>query len=215
MQVDIYNVEKKKVGTAELPDEIFTAELKEAVLWEQVKAQRASWRSGTHATKTRGSVSGGGIKPYKQKGTGRARQGSIRAPNHVGGGKVFGPQPRDYSYRLPRSARRAALRVALSLRNRNGDLVVLDRLDLQGPKTQQVAGIFNRFGWESALLVDIENNNLRLSTRNLVAGKYLVANALNVYDILNHDKLVITQAALNEVIRKAQLESNTDQSVAA
>src|SRR5690349_19130422 len=124
MQVDVYNVENQPVGKVDLPDEIFAVAINEVLLWEQVKAQRASWRRGTHATKTRAEVSGGGIKPYKQKGTGRARQGSIRAPNHVGGGKVFGPQPRDYSYRLPRSARRAALRSALSLRAKEGALVV-------------------------------------------------------------------------------------------
>src|SRR5687767_12623490 len=113
MQVDVFNIDNKKIGTVDLPDEIFGEEVNETLLWEQVKSQRALRRRGTHATKTRAEVSGGGIKPYKQKGTGRARQGSIRAPNHVGGGKVFGPQPRDYGYRLPRSARRSALRSAL------------------------------------------------------------------------------------------------------
>ncbi len=116
MQIDIVNLNHEKTGTVDLPEDVFGTEVKTALLWEQVKAQRASKRRGTHDTKTRANVRGGGAKPFKQKGTGRARQGSTRAPNQVGGGVVFGPHPRDYSYRLPRSARRAALRSALSLR---------------------------------------------------------------------------------------------------
>ena len=109
MQIDIVNLNHEKTGTVDLPEDVFGTEVKTALLWEQVKAQRASKRRGTHDTKTRANVRGGGAKPFKQKGTGRARQGSTRAPNQVGGGVVFGPHPRDYSYRLPRSARRAAL----------------------------------------------------------------------------------------------------------
>ena len=206
MQVDVFNTEHQKVGKADLPDEIFAAAVKDALLWEQVKAQRASARRGTHATKTRANVSGGGSKPYKQKGTGRARQGSIRAPNHVGGGTVFGPQPRDYSYRLPRAARRAALRSALSLRVKEQGVVVLDKFSLESPKTKTVLTFLEKLGNVSALIVDVQNDGLKLSTRNLVKAKYLEAVALNVYDILNHQKLVFTQAALQDIVKKAQAE---------
>lgn len=203
MQVDVFNTENQKVGTVELPDEIFGVTIKEALLWEQVRAQRASWRRGTHATKTRGEVSGGGIKPFKQKGTGRARQGSIRAPNHVGGGKVFGPQPRDYAYRLPRSGRRAALCSALSARAKGVSIIVLDAFTIEKPRTKTVLAYLEKVGAVSALFVDVGNDGLRLSSRNLPQAKFLEASALNVYDILNHEKLVLTKSALQEVIKKA------------
>lgn len=200
MQVDVINIEKQKVGSVELPDDIFAVEISEAVVWEQIKAQLASRRRGTHSTKNRGDVSGGGIKPYKQKGTGRARQGSSRAPNHVGGGKVFGPHPRDYSYRLPRSARRAALKSALSLRAKDG-LVILDKLALEAPKTKVLTQVLDRLELKNALIVDADNGNLKKSTRNLGANrcyraKYLVPEALNVYDILGHQRLVLTEVLL-------------------
>ena len=215
MQVDVYNVENQKVGKLDLPDEIFAAAIKEVLLWEQVKAQRASWRRGTHATKTRAEVSGGGIKPYKQKGTGRARQGSIRAPNHVGGGKVFGPQPRDYSYRLPRSARRAALRSALSLRAKEGALVVLEGFPMEKPSTKAVVGYLGKLATSSALLVDVDNEGLKRSTRNLPKSKFVDAVGLGVYDILNHQKLVLTRAAVDAIIKKAQSERHGDAVAAA
>jgi large subunit ribosomal protein L4 len=215
MQVDVYNVENQKVGKIDLPDEIFAAAIKETLLWEQVKAQRASWRRGTHATKTRAEVSGGGIKPYKQKGTGRARQGSIRAPNHVGGGKVFGPQPRDYSYRLPRSARRAALRSALSLRAKEGALVVLEAFPVEKPSTKAVVGYLGKLATTSALLVDVENEGLKRSTRNLSKSKFVDALGLGVYDILNHQKLVLTRAAVDAIIKKAQSERHGEAVAAA
>ena len=203
MQMDQHNTEHKKIGTIELPAEIFEATVNEALLWEQVKAQRASWRAGTHSTKTRGDVSGGGAKPYKQKGTGRARQGSSRAPNHVGGGVVFGPHPRDYSYRLPKAARRAALRSALSLRVRDKALIVLDKFPIEKPRTKTVEAFVQKCAAKSALIVDVGNDGLRLSARNLQQAKFLEAGALNVYDILNHERLVLTQAALEVVIAKA------------
>jgi large subunit ribosomal protein L4 len=205
MQVDVINTEHKKVGTIDLPDEIFGAEVKQALLWEQVRAQRASWRAGTHATKRRGDVSGGGIKPFKQKGTGRARQGSIRAPNHVGGGTVFGPQPRDYSYRLPSSARRAALRSALSARAVAQSIVVLEDFVLSAPSTKAVIAFLQPLDSKSVLLMDCNNETLKRSARNLVRTKFLDAAGLNVYDILNHQKLVLTRSALELVVKKASL----------
>ena len=202
MQVDVENIQREKVGTIDVPDEIFMAEISPALLWEQVKAQRASRRQGTHKTKGRSEVQGGGAKPFKQKGTGRARQGTSRAPHMVGGGTVHGPRPRDYSYRLPRSARRSALRSALALRAREGALVVLDQFEMDGPRTQAVAEYVQKVG-HTVLVVDGENNNLNLSSRNLPRAKYLEADALNVFDILKHEKLVLTKAAVELVIAKA------------
>ena len=204
MNLDVFDIRKKKVGSIELPDEIFGAEVKQGLLWEQVKAQRASRRRGTHATKTRAEVSGGGIKPYKQKGTGQARQGSIRAPHYVGGGTVFGPQPRDYSYRLPRSGRRAALRIALSLRAKEQNLMVLDTFKIDKPKTKAVVEFLEKFGTTSVLIVDLENENLKLSARNLTTSKFVEVEGLNVYDILDYDKLVVTQAAVPAIVERAK-----------
>lgn len=203
MQVDIYNIEKQKVGSVELPPAVFGVEISEALLHEQVKAQRASWRRGTHATRTRGDVSGGGAKPYKQKGTGRARQGSTRAPHFVGGGTVFGPHPRDYSYRLPRSARRSALRSALSLRVKQGSFTVLKAFSMEAPRTKVVDQVASLFGWSSALIVDVDNGSLKLSARNLPSVKYIEPEGLNIFDILNHAHLVVTEAALQHVIDRA------------
>ena len=136
MQIDIVNIEGKKVGSADLADAVFGAKVKDYLLWEMVKAQQAAKRAGTHDTKTRDEVRGGGKKPYKQKGTGNARQGSTRAPNHVGGGKVFGPHPRDYSYTVPKKVKRAALVSALSLRAQEKKLVVVDKLAVRGAQDQ-------------------------------------------------------------------------------
>lgn len=209
MQIDIVNLSHEKTGTIDLPEEIFGTEVKTALLWEQVKAQRASKRRGTHETKTRANVSGGGAKPFKQKGTGRARQGSTRAPNQVGGGVVFGPHNRDYSYRLPRSARRAALRSALSLRASENAIVVLDAAALEAPKTKVVAQFFGGLDSKSALIVDLENQNLALSTRNLEKAKFLEVDGLNVYDILKHEKLVVTKASLESIVARAQKSGKT------
>ena len=158
MQIDIVNIEGKKVGELALADAVFGAKVKDYLLWELVKAQQAAKRAGTHSTKTRANVRGGGKKPYKQKGTGNARQGSSRAPNHVGGGKVFGPHPRDYSYTVPRKVKRAALISALSLRAKEKKLVVVDKLAFDAPKTKRLAGILKALGVDSALLVDSKTN---------------------------------------------------------
>ena len=203
MEVQLYNKDIEKVGSVELADKVFAADVNEALLWEQVKAQRASWRSGTHSTKRPGEVSGTGAKPFKQKGGGRARQGTTRAVHHVGGAVAMGPKPRDYSYRLPRSARRAALRSALSLRVKEENLTVLDGFSIETPKTKAVIGFLGKLGSSSALIVDGANNGLSLSTRNLQKCKFIHAEAVNVYDILNHEKLVLTQAALDVVTNKA------------
>jgi large subunit ribosomal protein L4 len=170
-----------------------------------VKAQRAAKRGGTHSTKTRANVRGGGKKPYKQKGTGNARQGSTRAPNFVGGGKVFGPHPRDYSYTVPKKVRRAALASALSLRAQEKKLVVLDSLNFDTPKTKRLVGILKALGVPSAVVVDGKDNvQLSKSARNLPASKYLPPEGLNVYDILDHAGLVITVGAVKQIEARVQ-----------
>jgi large subunit ribosomal protein L4 len=205
MQIDVVNIEGKKVGNIELADAVFATEVKEYLLWEVVKAQRAAKRAGTHATKTREFVRGGGKKPYKQKGTGSARQGSSRAPNFVGGGKVFGPHPRDYSYTVPKKVRRAALACALSLRAQEKKLVVLDKLTFEAPKTKQLAGILKALGVASAVLVDgKENVQLSKSARNLPSSKFLPPEGLNVYDILDHVGLIITEGAVRAIEARIQ-----------
>jgi large subunit ribosomal protein L4 len=200
MQIDIVNIEGKKVGETNLADAVFGAQVKDYLLWEVVKAQQAAKRAGTHDTKTRAEVRGGGKKPYKQKGTGNARQGSSRAPNHVGGGRVFGPHPRSYAYTVPKKVKRAALASALSLRAQEKKLVVVDTFSFDAPKTKRFAGILKALGIESAVIVDAkENANLAKSVRNLPKTKYLAPEGLNVYDILNHPGLVIAAGAVKQI----------------
>jgi large subunit ribosomal protein L4 len=203
MQIDIVNIEGKKVGSADLDDAVFGAKVKDYLLWELVKAQQAAKRAGTHSTKTRADVSGGGKKPYKQKGTGNARQGSSRAPNHVGGGKVFGPHPRSYAYTVPKKVKRAALASALSLRAKEKKLVVIDKLAFDAPKTKQMAGILKTLGLGRALVVDEKSNaNLFKSVRNLAKAKVLAPEGLNVFDILNHSDLVIAAGAIKQIEKR-------------
>lgn len=200
MQVDVLNMDGKKVGSIELADAVFAAPVKEHLFWEVVNAQRAAKRAGTHATKTRAHVSGGGKKPYKQKGTGNARQGSTRAPHFVGGGTVFGPKPRKYDYTVPRKVRKAALASALSLRASEKKLVVIESFTLEAPKTKTLAGVLKAVGAPSAVVVDAkENVNLSKSVKNLADAKYLAPEGLNVYDILNHPVLVVAKDALKAI----------------
>jgi large subunit ribosomal protein L4 len=203
MQIDIVNIQGKKVGSADLDDAVFGAKVKDYLLWELVKAQQAAKRAGTHSTKTRAHVRGGGKKPYKQKGTGNARQGSSRAPNHVGGGKVFGPHPRSYEYTVPKKVKRAALASALSLRAKEKKIVIVDKLTFDAPKTQQMAGILKTLGLAKALVIDEKaNTNLFKSVRNLAKAKILAPEGLNVLDILNHSDLVIAAGVLRQVERR-------------
>ncbi|MBU1069397.1 50S ribosomal protein L4 [Myxococcota bacterium] len=190
--VPVFNQNGQEVSSLSLPDSIFSHEVNQHVMWTVVRAQLAARRAGTHATKTRRYVSGGGRKPFKQKGTGGARQGSIRAPNHVGGGKAHTPHPRDYTHSVNKKVRRLALISALSLRVGEKKLVLLDNMSLPGIKTKSVARIATQFGAKKALLVDTrENRNLILSTRNLASHKWLAPEGLNVYDLLNHDTLIM------------------------
>jgi large subunit ribosomal protein L4 len=190
---DVYDLEKNKVSELELSDAVFGGEVNEHLFYEVVKAKLASDRSGTHAVKNRSLVSGGGKKPWKQKHTGRARQGSTRASQWVGGGKAMGPKPRDYSYDVPKKVRKAALRSALALRSRDGKLLILDRWAPDAPKTKAAAAVLARLGLRKALVVDAAANvALARSLRNLDGSDFLAAEGLNVYDILKHDALVLT-----------------------
>jgi large subunit ribosomal protein L4 len=200
MKIDVVSMEGKKVGELELADTVFGTKVKDYLLWEVVKATQAAKRAGTHATKTREHVRGGGKKPYKQKGTGNARQGSTRAPQFVGGGTVFGPHPRDYSYTVPKKVKRAALASALSLRAKENKLVIVDKLGFEAPKTKKLASVLKALGLTSALLIDAkQNSNLTKSGKNLPKYKTLPPEGLNVYDILNHPVLVITKDAVKAV----------------
>jgi large subunit ribosomal protein L4 len=214
MKIDVVSIEGKKVGELELADAVFGAKVKDYLLWEVVKAQQAAKRAGTHATKTREFVRGGGKKPYKQKGTGNARQGSTRAPHFVGGGKVFGPHPRDYAYTVPKKVKRAALASALSLRAQESKLVIVDKLAFDAPKTKKLAGILKALGLKSALVVDGKlNANLTKSGKNLPKSKTLAPEGLNVYDILNHPALVIAKDAVKAVEARI-VGSETEESAA-
>jgi large subunit ribosomal protein L4 len=197
---DIYDLEKKKVGELELADAVFAGEVNEHLFYEVVKAKLASDRSGTHAVKNRSLVSGGGRKPWKQKGTGRARQGSTRASHWVGGGKAMGPKPRDYSYDVPKKVRKAALRSALSLRGNDKHLVIVDKWEPTGPKTSTAAKVLAKLGGKKALVVDSGTNvALARSVRNLANANFLAVEGLNVYDILKHDTLILTAATAKQI----------------
>jgi len=190
---DVYDLDRKKVGEIDLADAVFAGEVNEHLFYEVVKAKLASDRSGTHAVKNRSLVAGGGKKPWRQKHTGRARQGSTRASQFVGGGKAMGPKPRDYAYEVPRKVRKAALRSALALRSRDQKLLIVDRWQPEAPKTQAAARVLDRLGVKKALVVDAgANQNLARSVRNLDGSDFLAAEGLNVYDILRHDALVLT-----------------------
>lgn len=180
-----------------LNEAIFGAKTRAHLLHQAVVMQLANRRAGTAATKTKGFVSGGGKKPWRQKGTGRARSGSIRSPIWVGGGTVFGPTPRDYSYRMPRSARREALRSALSTKNRDGKLIVVDKLALEAAKTKIMAQALSELKVTSALIVIPQADAaIERSARNLPKVKVLRVDGLNVYDLLRYEHLILTEGAL-------------------
>ena len=180
-----------------LNDAIFGAKTRAHLLHQAVVMQLANRRAGTAATKTKGFVRGGGKKPWKQKGTGRARAGSIRSPIWVGGGTVFGPTPRDYSYRMPRTARREALLSALSVKNRDGKLIVVDKFSLEAAKTKYMAQALGELKVTSALIVIAgADATIERSARNLPKVKVLRVEGLNVYDLLRYDHLVLTEGAL-------------------
>jgi large subunit ribosomal protein L4 len=209
-KLEIKNTSGKAVGSIDLDDAVFGAEIHEHLLWETVKWQLAKRRAGTASTKRLGEVRGSSKKVWKQKGTGQARQGSRQAPHWVGGGSVFGPKPRDYGYQLPRKAKKLALRSALSLRASENKLVVLDNFTTDG-KTRSVATALAALGIaqpdNKVLIVDAKDNaNLVRGARNLARSQWIAPEGLNVYDILRHETLVLTEAAarLLETTLKSQ-----------
>ncbi len=204
MKVDVVNMEGEKVRTVELPAQIFEAPINIDLMHQAYRRQMANARLGTHSTKTRGEVSGGGKKPWKQKGTGRARQGSTRAPQWVGGGKVHTPKPRDYSMPMPRKMRQAALRSALSARASEKAIVVVDELTLSDAKTKLMAQVMSRLvGDQSAIILIAEKNPANeviiRSANNLARTKTMLANYLNIRDLLNFDKIVVPVQSLDAI----------------
>jgi large subunit ribosomal protein L4 len=197
--VDVYSLDKKKVGTLELADAIFAVPVREHLFHEVVRAQLAARRSGTAKTKVRSEVIGSTKKIYKQKGTGNARQGTKKAPHWVGGGTVFGPIPRSYEMKVNKKTRRAALCAALSRRQEEGRLVVLDNFELSAIKTKGVVDVLARFDSNRALIIDGDNRALAASARNLPTSHYLAVDGLNVYDILRHDTVLVTRQAVDSI----------------
>ena len=199
-KIAVFDMSRKQVSERELADEVFNADVKEYLLHDMVRYQLAARRQGTAKAKGRSEVRGGGKKPYKQKGTGNARQGTPTAPNHVGGGVVFGPTPRDYTFKLNRKVKQSALRSALSARFKDECMTVVNVLDLEQISTKGFAEVLDRFELKKALIVvDGENTNLELSARNLPFVKVLRAEGVNVYDILKYPNLVITEAAVDQI----------------
>ncbi len=206
MEVDVFNMQGEKVRTVELPSRIFEATVNVDLMHQAYVRQMANARLGTHDTKTRGEVSGGGKKPWKQKGTGRARQGSTRAPQWVGGGRVHTPHPRSYALQMPQKMRQAALRSALSVKAQEKNIVVLDELKLAEAKTKLMAEAISRLAGISSALILMPNNSadydlVYRSANNLPATKLLLASYLNVRDLLGFDKVIIPLAALDVVAK--------------
>jgi len=201
VKVKLIDGQGKIVGDIGLPADIYGVVPKVGLLHEVVRWQMARWRAGTACTKTRGEVRGGGRKPWPQKHTGRARQGSIRAPQWVGGGVVHGPKPRDYEFKLNKKVRRLGLKMSLASRALTGNLFVATEFPkLEKPKTKEIVKYLSNLGTDSALLIVPERNLvLEASARNLPKVKVLAVEGLNVYDVLNHEKLIIEQSALPKI----------------
>ena len=207
-KIEVKSTAGEKVGTIDLDDAVWGTEVNEHLLWECVKWQRAKRRSGTASTKTVAFVRGTNKKPYKQKGTGNARRGTERAHHHVGGGRAFGPKPRDYEYAMPKKAKKGALRSALSLRVKEQKLIILDRFSVEGKTdaaakkrlTKQVQAVLTKLGIGEALIVDGRDNEwLARGTKNLTSAKWIAPEGLNVYDVLNYETLVITRDSAKKV----------------
>lgn len=197
---DVVDLGGKKVGSIDLSDAVFGAPVREHLLWEVVKAQLASRRRGTASTKTRGEVRGSTKKIQRQKGSGRGRHSAVRAPTFAGGGEVFGPRPRDYSYRPPLKVRRGALISAVSLRARDRQVLIVKDLSLPDIKTKKLAAILDKLGAAASLIVDDAGNvNLAKSARNLRKAKFLAPEGLNVYDVLRYEKLLLSSPAAKRI----------------
>lgn len=200
-KVTLYSQDGSKAGEIELNDSIFGIEPNKTVLFEAIVMQKASLRQGTHKTKVRSEVSGGGRKPWRQKGTGRARAGSIRSPQWVGGGTVFGPTPRSYSYKMPKKVRRLAIKSALSNKVIEDNVLVLESLTFETPKTKEIANTLKNLEVQSKTLIvtaDLDEN-VALSARNIPGVTVVTATGINVLDVVSHDKLVMTKSAVEKV----------------
>lgn len=199
--ISVLSAQREKVGEIPLPAVISEQPQREHLLFETVRMQLANRRSGTAATKTRAQVRGGGRKPWRQKGTGRARAGSNRSPVWVGGATVFGPQPRSYAYRMPRSARKTALRAALAQKLRQDEVVVIDAIEFDEPKTKQMVALLAQLemGDSVLLVLAAADVNVQKSARNLPGVKVLLSPGLNVYDLLRYRKVLVTQAAMQQI----------------
>lgn len=189
----------KDSGEVTLNDKVFGIEPNDSVVFEAIIRQRAGKRQGTSKVKNRSAVRGGGKKPWRQKGTGRARQGSIRAPQWRGGGTVFGPTPRSYAYTMPRKQRRLAIKSVLSQKLIDKDLIVLDKLTMSAPKTKELVSMLSSLNADGKVLIVSDDNNVQLSARNLTKIKVVPVNGLNVEDAVNYDKLILTQDAVKKI----------------
>jgi large subunit ribosomal protein L4 len=201
MQIDVVNAQNEKIGSLDLRDEVFGGRVKTDLIHESVVHANAAARRGTHATKTRGLVSGTGKKPWRQKGTGRARVGEIRNPLWRKGGTVFGPQPRSYEYQLPKKVEKGALRAALSQKLRDGQVVVVDALSVGEIKTKPAAELLKRLGIDGkALLVDVKpEEKMTLSVRNIDGVRMLASNRISARDVMDTRRVVLTRAALEKL----------------
>lgn len=204
-KIAVLNMEGNEVEQLELNDSVFNREINEGLMHQAVVLYLASLRRGTHAVKNRSAVSGGGKKPYRQKGTGHARAGSSRSPIWVGGGTVFGPTPRSYAFSMPRKQRRIALASALTAKMQAGDLIVVDKLEMAAPKTKDMVAVLAKLNAANALVVGAEENAVK-SARNIVGIEPVAADGVNTYNVLNHGKVIITKDAvahLEEVLTNA------------
>jgi large subunit ribosomal protein L4 len=211
--LDVVTAGNRKAGSVELDPSVFEAPVRPHLFHAEVRRQLARRRSGTHSTKNRAAVSGGGIKPWKQKGTGRARQGTIRAPQWAGGGVVFGPVPRSYEHALPKKVRKAALRGALSHQLREGNIKVVDELELAEYKTRQVAKLLHDLSIEDAtvlIVIAAEDRFLERSARNLPNVNVLRVAGLNVYDVLRHRRLLLTKASVAAIAQRLHSEPRAE-----
>lgn len=198
--VSVFNMEGKEVSTLELKDAVFAAPINEHLVHMAVVQQLANKRQGTQSAKTRSEVSGGGKKPWRQKGTGHARQGSTRAPQWTGGGVVFAPKPRDYSFKMNRKEKNAAIKSVLTSKVNDSKFIVLDELKLEGIKTKEVVAVLKNLNVEKALIVTAEKDeNVVLSARNIPTVRTALTNTINVYDMLKYDTVVVTKDAVAKI----------------
>ncbi len=197
--MDVVDTSRNKVAQIDVSDTVFNAPVREHLFHDVVRMQLASRRSGTAATKTRSEVSGGGKKPWKQKGTGRARSGSSRSPLWRGGGTMFGPTPRSYEYAVPKKVRKLALCSALSMKRKENKMLIVDKLELQEIKTAAFVNLLRQLGFSNVLIIAQENSNLEKSARNVPHVKVLRPEGLNVYDVLRYEQLIITQPCVDKI----------------